>query len=116
LKQLKAINLAAMSIMNPSVDVRKCFPLREADAYFPRSKGRRVSLPTLYRWATSGVRGVRLQTIRLGQTRCTSEVWVMQFIAELNADREEAVQSIRPAEQELIRRTAINDELDAAGL
>lgn len=99
------------------VDPKTCFPLAEAAPYFPRKNGKRISLATLYRWATHGVRGSRLTTIRLGgQQVCTSEVWVREFIASLNSTKQEALAGIRPVELELIRRQQIDLALDHAGI
>jgi hypothetical protein len=98
------------------VDIQECFPLREAARFFPRPNGKRISLPTLHRWASNGVRGARLETIRLGQQVCTSEKWIRQFIAAMNAGREEAMRQIRPADRELARRRQVDAALDAAGL
>jgi len=37
-----------------------------------RGEGKRPHPNTLYRWATEGVRGVHLETLRVGGTLCTS--------------------------------------------
>src|SRR4051812_32439228 len=38
----------------------------------PRRCGRQPHPSTLYRWAKTGLRGTRLETIRIGGTLCTS--------------------------------------------
>ena len=45
----------------------------------PRVDGKRVSIPTIWRWATQGVRGVTLETIRLGGRYLTSLAAVERF-------------------------------------
>ncbi len=44
-----------------------------------RHTGRPVHLSTVYRWAQRGVRGVRLETIRVGNTICTSMEALQRF-------------------------------------
>ena len=45
----------------------------EACLHLPRRRaGKRPHPNTLYRWASDGVRGERLETIRVGGTLCTS--------------------------------------------
>jgi Protein of unknown function (DUF1580) len=92
------------------------FPLAEAARYFPRPGGKKVSLKTLYRWASRGVRKIRLQSIRLGQQVCTCEAWIEAFITDLNRTHDDAVgkPALSPTEahrQELVRR-----QLDAIGI
>lgn len=53
----------------------------------PRCRGGRpVNPSTLWRWATRGLRGVRLETIRVGGSTCTSTEAVKRFLAALNGD------------------------------
>ncbi len=37
-----------------------------------RRRGRKVHVSCIYRWSTSGCRGVVLETLQVGGTRCTS--------------------------------------------
>jgi len=48
-----------------------------------REDGRRLHISTIYRWTTAGVRGVRLETVQVGGTRCTSEDALQRFFNEL---------------------------------
>lgn len=58
--------------------------LREAAHRLPRrASGRRLHHATLYRWATDGLRGVRLETIQVGGTLCTSIEALQRFFEEL---------------------------------
>lgn len=59
------------------------------DAYIaltevPPILGKKVHLNTLRRWATSGVRGIKLRTNRVGGRRWTTRRWVEEFLAALN--------------------------------
>lgn len=46
--------------------------------------GKAVSLQTLYMWSTRGVRGVRLETLAQGGTRCTTEAALLRFFNKLS--------------------------------
>lgn len=50
-----------------------------------RRKGKRPCVSTLYRWSTSGCNGVRLETIRVGGTLCTSVEAIQRFAERLTA-------------------------------
>lgn len=57
---------------------------REATRRLPRrSSGRHPHPATLYRWATEGLRGVRLETIQVGGTLCTSIEALQRFFEQL---------------------------------
>src|SRR3954467_7068933 len=49
-----------------------------------RRRGRKTHVSTLYRWATVGCRGVRLETIQVGATRCTSREALQRFFERLS--------------------------------
>lgn len=50
-----------------------------------RRAGRPTHASTLWRWATNGIRGVRLETIQVGGTRCTSRQALQRFCERLSA-------------------------------
>jgi hypothetical protein len=53
-------------------------------AWLPRRrKGARLNFSTVWRWALRGVHGIRLRTVVVGGTRCTSERWLREFFAAL---------------------------------
>jgi hypothetical protein len=54
----------------------------EAAGLLERKFGRRPNAATIYRWATKGVKGVRLDTIALGRYRYTTESALERFVAE----------------------------------
>ncbi len=57
-------------------------PLRDVPKRLPpRTNDRRLHISAVYRWATRGVRGVVLETIRIGGTTFTS-VQALQRFAE----------------------------------
>lgn len=70
-----------------SINIRDEPPitLTDATAYIPRRrKGRRTSASTLYRWAAVGVRGVKLETIQVGGSKCTSLEALQRFFDRLS--------------------------------
>jgi hypothetical protein len=49
-----------------------------------RRGGKPVQYTTLLRWASSGVRGVKLETVRWGDTLCTSREALLRFAERLS--------------------------------
>jgi hypothetical protein len=50
-----------------------------------RRRGTKLSYTCLWRWATKGVAGVVLQTVRVGGTPCTTESDLRHFFADVAA-------------------------------
>ena len=58
--------------------------LRQAAARLPRRRaGRKASVSTVYRWTTRGCRGVQLDYLQVGATRCTSVEALGRFFGQL---------------------------------
>ncbi len=58
--------------------------LNDASKYLPRRRaGKKPHTSTLFRWAQRGVRGVRLETIQVGGTLCTSLEALQRFFNTL---------------------------------
>lgn len=49
-----------------------------------RRSGKKVHTATLYRWTTSGLKGVVLESLQVGGTRCTSRQALQRFFDSLN--------------------------------
>jgi len=47
--------------------------------------GRRLHVATIHRWATRGIRGVRLECAKVGRYRVTTADAIERFVAELTA-------------------------------
>ena len=62
-------------------------PLTEAPEYLLRHAGHKRSGATLYRWADRGLRGIRLETLQVGGTLCTSLEALQRFCQRLSALR-----------------------------
>ena len=64
------------------IDIRdeNCCRLTEAAKFLPRGRsGKRVHVATLYRWSQRGIKGVKLETIRIGGTTYTSTEALQRF-------------------------------------
>jgi hypothetical protein len=59
--------------------------LRDASRLLPaRRRGKRPHLSCMYRWTTVGCRGVVLESLNVGGTRCTSREALARFIERLS--------------------------------
>jgi hypothetical protein len=57
----------------------------QAAKRLPRMRnGKPVAPSTFWRWATAGLRGVRLETTKVGGATCTSVAALRRFLAALN--------------------------------
>ena len=76
--------------------------LRDAIGADPASHGfpRPPGLRTLYRWSAKGIRGVRLETIRVGGSLCTSVQALQRFFDRLSGPRGDAAAAGRVGPQE----------------
>ena len=57
--------------------------LTEATKVLPRLNGRRPAISTLWRWCRKGLRGVRLDYIRVGRNIATSREALSRFFSAL---------------------------------
>ena len=87
----------------------------DAPQHLPRRRGgKRPNIATIYRWASAGCKGVRLESIQLGGTKCTSIEALQRFF-----DRLTNPTATVTAPTSRARRRAIGDaerQLDAAGI
>ncbi|TWT69345.1 DUF1580 domain-containing protein [Crateriforma conspicua] len=81
-----------------------------------RITGERPHPSTIYRWATRGLKGVKLRTAFAGGHRRTTEQWIREFFANITeAVDGEAVDPPTPSNRKReINRAAA--ELDEAGI
>jgi hypothetical protein len=49
-----------------------------------RRRGRKIHVSCFYRWSTIGCRGIVLETIQIGGTRCTSREALQRFFEQLS--------------------------------
>lgn len=89
--------------------------LSEATKFVPRRRrGRKASVSTLYRWASkSGHRGVRLETLRVGGSLCTSMEAMQRFFERLTAADSVLGGDLGPAKR---NRRSVERELTDYGI
>ena len=59
--------------------------LTDATKALPRIDGKRPHISTLWRWCRKGLRGVRLEYVRVGHRVCTSQAALSRFTNNLAA-------------------------------
>ncbi|WP_428937796.1 DUF1580 domain-containing protein [Fontivita pretiosa] len=67
------------------IETETVLTLAEATRLVPRCNGRRPSIPTLWRWCRRGIKGVRLEYIRVGRNIATSKQAISRFFQTLAA-------------------------------
>jgi len=89
-----------------------CLSLKDA-ARLPelQAGGKGPHLATIWRWASAGVRGVVLETGRIGGKRVTSAEAVRRFLARLAGE-----QAVPPAAARAKQIATAHAELAAAGI
>ena len=63
--------------------LKDLIPLTEVGSHLPTKTHR----STVFRWAQKGRRGVKLRVVTIGNTKCTTEAWLMTFFEEVEAAR-----------------------------
>src|SRR5690242_19731431 len=51
-----------------------------------RRRGKKLNQATVFRWANSGIRGTRLETIQFGGTLCTTRSALLEFFHQLTPE------------------------------
>ena len=79
-----------------------------------RRGGKKPHVATIYRWASRGIRGVFLETVQIGGTRCTSRAALARFFDRLG----DARTSRGDVEPNIAspRRVRVDADLDEVGL
>jgi hypothetical protein len=94
-------------------------PLAEVPKYVPtRRGGKKLHAATAFRWVKDGVRGVKLESLRVGGTLCTSVQALQRFFERLSetdgrADQPPAVRSPAARERAIAKADA---ELSGLGI
>lgn len=71
-------------MLDPNIE--ELISLKRACRLFPRRReGKRPHISCLYRWTTIGCRGVILESVQVGATRCTSREAIVRFIERLSS-------------------------------
>lgn len=67
------------------INAEELISLKDVCQLLPRRRrGRKPSFSTVWRWALHGVRGVKLETLRVGSTLCTSREALQRFFDRLS--------------------------------
>ncbi|MCK6458105.1 MAG: DUF1580 domain-containing protein [Phycisphaerae bacterium] len=77
------------------IDRETLVSLTEATKVLPRVNGKRPAISTLWRWCRKGLRGVRLEYVRMGRNIATSREALNRFFNALAA-ADPAPESTRP--------------------
>ena len=90
--------------------------LADVPSHLPdRRGGRRPHVSCIYRWAQKGVKGIRLETIQVGGTSCTSLEALQRFFERLTAARNGEPAPVRTSKQRRRATETANSELAKAG-
>jgi hypothetical protein len=83
-----------------------------------RRRGAKLSYTCLWRWATKGVGGVVLQTVRVGGTPCTTETDLRHFFTDVAAAKrgESPVHIIRTSARRTHEIEAAQQRLAQSGI
>ena len=80
----------------------------------PRRNGKRPHFTTLYRWASQGLHGVKLEVVKIGGTACTSRPALQRFFNCLTT-RDLRITEPMPDIQAMTD-AAVETELDEMGI
>jgi hypothetical protein len=78
-----------------------------------RRRGRKTHVSCLYRWTTIGCRGVVLESIQVGGTRCTSKESLTRFFERLSGSGPTGTVGTRSGPIP-VRRTVVQRQRDSA--
>ena len=81
-----------------------------------RRQGKRPHVSCLYRWTTTGCRGIVLESIQIGGTRCTSREALARFFARLTQADGQQPQATRTTAQRQRDQARAEAILDAEGI
>jgi hypothetical protein len=100
-------------MINPNLE--SVISLSEAARHLPRRRGgKKPHVSCLYRWTAAGCRGVVLESIQIGATRCTSREALARFFQQLTGNRVAIPVVTSRAHKAAV--TAAERQLDAAGI
>ena len=88
-------------------------PLAAASRLIPGRRGKRISLVTLHRWCSHGLRGVYLEFAQVGGQRCTSPAMLARFFAKLTA---QSSPTPAPPPKPSPTSSRVKAELDSLGI
>ena len=90
--QADAVGVAQPQTTSGDLALADLIPLEDVPARLPARRGRRHHRSTPFRWASKGLHGVVLRTVRIGGTLATTETWLLAFFAAAEAARRAAAE------------------------
>jgi hypothetical protein len=93
---LVGVTLAAVLSPGSVIDssTENLTPLNQAADELPRRRrGKKTHVSTLFRWTTVGCKGVVLESLQCGGTRCTSREALQRFFEGLSAQAQAGASS-----------------------
>ena len=90
-----------------NVENETLLTLTEATKVLPKVNGRKPAVSTLWRWCRRGLRGVRLEYLRIGRNIVTSPQALHRFFAAL-AEADEQVESQSFAKPKCLQKRGIS--------
>ena len=70
---------------NLDIQQEQLISLKEAPKHLPKRNGKRTHYSTVFRWATKGARGRKLESVLIGGMRYTSVEALSRFTASATA-------------------------------
>jgi len=100
--------------MSIDAHTEQVISLADATHFLPkRRSGKRTNVATIYRWTKRGCRGIVLESIQVGGTRCSSREALQRFYDRLS---EPLMPVSSPSVDQNRRQTEAEQELDAEGI
>ena len=99
-----------------NIETEELLPLAKAAEWLPRRRrGQKPHASTMYRWSTVGCKGIVLETLQVGGSRCTSRAAVQRFLERLTYGEDDN-KNFSHGAQQTPGANGIGRELDEAGL
>lgn len=96
------------------IDPDRFWPLNSLPNRLPKNaRGRRIHVATCFRWASHGLSGRKLKTIRIGGQIFCCDAWLADFLA---APRDSELSPSAPSESRSAAVDAAEQELSRMGL
>ena len=90
--------------------------LSQAARHLPRRRAGKPHVSCIYRWTTSGCRGVILESIQVGGTRCTNREALARFFRRLTQGDRADVPAVRSVAQRQHAAERAMRDLEKAGV
>jgi hypothetical protein len=91
--------------------------LAEAASTLPRRRaGKRPHVSCIYRWTTIGCKGIVLESIQIGCTRCTSREAMARFFRRLTQGDTADLPPVRTSSQRECAAAQVIRDLELAGI